>query len=208
VSQRNSTVATWRLPAVEGPVVTRGQRADDLSSPDRQAWERGFAAGREAGIHAVRAEEQHISDALQLQLTSVSGVLDFLARPLAELDTEVEEQLMSVAICIARAVVRRELKTQPDAIIALVRDTVKLLPLAAREVRVHLHPDDAAVVRDRLAQPQGERAWVVLEDPVLSRGGCQIRSDNSTIDASVEKRLAAATAAALGDERSSVGRGA
>ncbi len=208
MSLRNSTVAAWRLPTVEGPVVTRGQRADDLPPPDRQAWERGFAAGREAGIQAVRAEEQHISNALQLQLTSISEVLNFLARPLAELDAEVEAQLMSVAISIARAVVRRELKTQPDAIIALVRDTVKLLPLATREVRVHLHPDDAAVVRDRLAATQGERAWTVLEDPVISRGGCQIRSDNSTVDASVEKRLAEAIAAALGDERGSVGRDA
>ena len=208
MSQRSNNVAAWLLPAVDGPVVTNGQRAGDLPAPDRQAWERGFATGREAGIQTVRAEQQQISDALQLQLTGVSEVLDFLARPLAELDAAVEEQLMSVAISIARAVVRRELKAQPEAIIALVRDTMKLLPLAAREVRVHLHPDDAAVVRDRLAQTQGERAWVVLEDPVLSRGGCQIRSDNSTIDASVEKRMAAAIAAALGDERSSAGRGA
>jgi flagellar assembly protein FliH len=207
VSQHVAAVATWSLPAVEGPLVARGQRADDLT-PDRQAWDRGFAVGREAGVQAVRAEHQRTTDELQARLNSISDVLDHLSRPLAELDPIVEAQLMSVAASIARAVVRRELKTQPDAVIAVVRDTVKLLPLAARDIRVHLHPDDAAVVRERLAQPSGERAWTVIEDPVLSRGGCLVRSDDSAVDATVEKRLSAAIAAAMGDERSNSGRSA
>jgi len=36
---------------------------------------------------------------------------------------------------------------------------------------------------------------------VLSRGGCRVTTENSTIDARVEQRLGSAIAAVLGDDR-------
>jgi flagellar assembly protein FliH len=207
VSLAGATVTAWALPAVEGPLATRGVGALELPTTEHLSWERGFAAGRDAGVIAVRAEHQAATQQLQHQLDNLQEVLDLLARPLAALSEQVEEQLTVLAVSIARAVVRRELKVQPEAIIALVRDTVSLLPLAARDIRVHLHPEEAAIVRERLAQPAGERAWTIVEDPVLSRGGCEVRSNDSSVDARVEQRLGAAIAAALGEERCSSGRG-
>jgi len=51
--------------------------------------------------------------------------------------------------------------------------------VAARDVRVHLHPEDAAVMREHLAPTESERAWVIVEDPVMARGGCQITTATS-----------------------------
>ncbi len=84
----------------------------------------------------------------------------------------------------------------------MIRETVALLPAAARDVRIHLHPEDAALVRERLVEPATSRAWTLVEDPVITRGGCRVSSENSSIDAQVETRLGAAIAATLGDERS------
>ena len=98
-------------------------------------------------------------------------------------------------------------RTDPQQVIAVIRETLALLPVAAREVRLHLHPEDAALVRERLAEPNAERAWSVVEDPVIGRGGCRLTSENSSIDAQVESRLGAAIAAALGEERTAA-RGA
>jgi len=131
----------------------------------------------------------------------LEGVLNLQARPLAELDEIVLRQLATLAGAIARQLVRRELRTQPEQIIAVIRETVALLPAAARDVRIHLHPEDAALVRERLVEPAAERAWTLVEDPVITRGGCRISSENSSIDAQVETRLGAAIAAVLGDER-------
>lgn len=66
---------------------------------------------------------------------------------------------------------------------------------------MHLHPEDAALVRERLASPQAERAWSIIEDPVLGRGGCRVTAENSEIDARLETRVAAAIAQLLGEER-------
>jgi flagellar assembly protein FliH len=73
--------------------------------------------------------------------------------------------------------------------------------VATRDVRVHLHPQDAAVVRDRLATPASERAWSIVEDPVMTRGGCRVTTDTASIDARLETRIHAVAVAVLGEER-------
>ncbi|MCC7464334.1 MAG: flagellar assembly protein FliH [Gammaproteobacteria bacterium] len=192
---------TWVPPAVDGPVVGKPRRIGELDAIEREAWDAGFGAGREAGLAAVRREQQAQLAELDQRLRHWAQILDLLARPLRELDEQVERQLALLAGAIARQVVRREIRTQPDQIIAVIRATVALLPMATRDVRVHLHPDDARLVRERLQEPGGDCAWAIVEDPVLSPGGCRVTTENSTIDARIEQRLGAAIAAVLGDER-------
>jgi flagellar assembly protein FliH len=64
-----------------------------------------------------------------------------------------------------------------------------------------MNPEDAAVVREFLATPSSDRAWSIVEDPSLQRGGCIVRTDTSQLDARLDSRLNAIVSAALGDER-------
>lgn len=196
-----ASVLAWTVPQVEGPVVGR-RRVADLNLLEREAWEHGFAAGRDDGRAAALKEQQGLTEALRARVQQLEGLLNLLSRPLAELDESVLRQLATLAGAIARQLVRRELRVQPEQIIAVIRETVALLPAAARDVRIHLHPEDAALVRERLVEPATSRAWTLIEDPVITRGGCRISGENSSIDAQVETRLGAAIAAVLGDERS------
>jgi flagellar assembly protein FliH len=196
------STAVWELPQINGPVLARNRRIADLQGIERAAWDKGHAQGREAGIAAVRSEAQAASQELERRVQNLGAILDFMSKPIAALDHEVQRQLASLAGAIARQIVRRELKTHPDEIVAVIRETVALLPMTAREVRVHLNPEDAKLVRSRLAEASGDRAWSIAEDPIISRGGCRVSSESSTIDAQLEQRLGAAIAAALGDTRS------
>jgi flagellar assembly protein FliH len=196
-----ANAAVWELPPIDGPLVTRRQRGAELDLIEREAWDKGHAAGHVAGLAAAAKSQQAAQAELDLRVKQLGSILEFMARPIAELDAQVQRQLALLAGAIARQVVRREIRLQPDAIIGVIRDTVGLLPVAAREVRVHLNPEDATLVRTRLADAAGDRAWSITEDPILPRGGCRVTSENSTIDAQVEQRLGAAIAAVLGDER-------
>jgi flagellar assembly protein FliH len=138
---------------------------------------------------------------VQARVTRLDSILTLLARPLEELDAAVEQELALLALTIGQHLLRRELKSDPAQIIAIIREAVGRLPAAARDVRVHLHPEDAAVVRERLPAPATERAWRIIEDPALARGGCLVRTDTSQIDARLESRVSAVIAAALGEER-------
>jgi flagellar assembly protein FliH len=191
----------WELPEINGPVMARNRRTSDLAGLEREAWERGYAEGREAATAVVHKEQQATTLELDRRVQNLASILDFMAKPLAALDEEVQRQLVALAGSIARHIVRRELKTHPDEIVAVIRETVALLPLTARDVRVHLNPEDARLVRARLAEASGERAWSIAEDPIISRGGCRVSSENSNIDAQLDQRIGAAIAAALGDGR-------
>jgi len=164
--------------------------ADLQAEAHAEAFAQGLAEGRDAGRGEVRA-----------QVEKLAGMFYDLAKPFEVLNAEVERELLTLAMALARQIVRRELKTDPTQIIGIIRDAIAALPVAAREVRVHLHPEDAAVVRQNLAPTESERAWTMIEDPVMARGGCQITTTTSRIDARLETRLTAILSELMGTER-------
>jgi flagellar assembly protein FliH len=194
-----SDLQRWALPAIEGPIVSRRTDAvtDSLHFEKTQA-----ARGYQAGMAAARAELAGQIDALKARVAQLDSILCLLARPLEELDAEVEQQLTLLAVTVGKQVLRRELKTDPAQVIAVIRESVARLPAAARDIRVQLHPEDAAVVRENLSTPTSDRAWTIVEDPAMSRGGCLVRTENSQIDARFDSRLNEIVSAALGEERS------
>ena len=206
---RATVAELWSLPNVDGPIV--GLRRDapsrardaDATRATESARQAELDRGYEAGVSAGRAELQKQNDALAAQVARLDAILSLLARPLPTLEGEVEQQLVLLALAVGKQLARRELKADPGQIAALIREAVGRLPAAARDVRVHLHPEDAAAVAERLATPGQERAWSVVEDPTLTRGGCLVRSQNSQIDARVESRVNAMVSSMLGEERAS-----
>lgn len=197
-------ISRWDLPAVTGkPIQARrpGKTVSELEAVERRAYDEAFAQGREAGLAAAKAEMQQQSQQLTTHVAKLDALCKALAKPLAEVDSAVEEQLLRLAMTIARQLVRRELRIDPAQVIAIIRESVGLLPATARDVRVHLHPEDAAVVRERLAEPAADRAWTIVEDPVMSRGGCRVTTETASIDARLDTRIAGVVAAILGDER-------
>jgi len=187
-----SKVEVWSPPDMgDAPkMATAGGLVDLQEEAYKEAFEQGLAEGREAGQKEARA-----------QVERLAGMFHDLAKPFEELDEAVERELLNLAMALARQVVRREVKSDPTQIIGIIREAIGALPVAAREVRVHLHPEDAAVVRQHLAPTGNERAWTIVEDPVMARGGCEVKTPTSRIDARLETRLGAIVSELLGTER-------
>ncbi|HTX05825.1 MAG TPA: FliH/SctL family protein [Steroidobacteraceae bacterium] len=199
-----ATIERWQLPEVDGPVVGRPReerRATAGEESVRLALKEAEARGYEAGMARARTETGTRLAALEERVKRLDAVLQVIARPLEQLDADIESELAQLALAIGKQLARRELRIEPAQVIAILRESLALLPAAARDVRVHLHPEDAATVREHLTTPAADRAWTIVEDPTLSRGGCVIHSQSSRIDARLEARIAAVAASALGDER-------
>jgi flagellar assembly protein FliH len=206
-----TAVSRWDLPAVAGKTV-QGRRAgrtvSELEDVEQRAHKEAFAKGHAAGVAAARAEQEKGLNQIKAQVATVDKMLSAIAQPFKDLDGQVEEQLVQLAITIARQLVRRELRMDPAQVIAIIRETVALLPAATRDVRVHLHPDDATLVREKLATPMADRAWTIVEDPVMTRGGCRVTTDTAHIDQRLETRIQGIMTAILGEERTDAGRSA
>lgn len=203
-AQSSAGVVAWDLPAVSGQSVQGrrpGRTVGELEQIERAAYSEAFAEGKAAGLAAARAETQQALDQLRAQVARLDSMFSMLSRPFQDLDSQVEQELVSLSLAVARQLVRRELRMDPAQVIAVIRESVGLLPAATRDVRVHLHPEDASVVREKLATPGGERAWSIVEDPVMTRGGCRVTTDTAQIDARLETRIGTVISAVLGDER-------
>ena len=206
-----TSVSRWDAPAVAGKTV-QGRRAgrtvSELEDVERRTQQEAYSKGHAAGLAAARAESQQALNLLKAQVANIDKMLGAISQPFKDLDSQIEEQLVQLAVTIARQLVRRELRMDPAQVIAIVRESVALLPAATRDVRVHLHPEDANVVREKLATPSADRAWTIVEDPVMTRGGCRVTTDTASIDSRLETRIQSIMAAILGEERSDAGRGA
>jgi flagellar assembly protein FliH len=199
----SNSAQAWRPPTIAaGAVVARATRKlEELQGGERRAWLEAESTGKAAGLAAAQQEIDVLRKSLTSAQHAMESALQALSRPLARLDDQLHEQIARLAAAIARGLVRRELRADPTQIIGIVRETVALLPASTRGVRVMLHPDDAGLVRERLATQGAEQAWSIVEDPVLSRGDCRVHTDYAQIDARVESQLNAALSALFGDER-------
>lgn len=182
------------------PIIT----AEEIAAITEQAYQEGFQAGQHDGFEAGHQEGLASGTAeVVAKVQRLQQIIDTLAAPLAVVDDQVEQELLALVQAIGHQLIRRELQTSPDEIVHVVREAMAVLPSSASNIKVQLHPEDAKLVRELLPGNDEERPWRVIEDPVISRGGCQVVTDRSRVDATLEKRLHAVAAKLFGGERGS-----
>lgn len=201
----HQNVQRWQLPDVDtmqntddGHILSRSpvtakQIEQIQQQAYKEAYDEGFAKGLREGLE--KANQQ-----TSAKLALVTSILNKCSHPFKELDAEVEEQLVQLAIAMTRQLVRREIKSEPGGIVSVVREAMEVLPAASRDVRIFLHPDDAVILKKTLSTSDNNY-WKLLEDPILGRGDCRIHTETSSIDATVEHRLASVVANMLGGLR-------
>ncbi len=183
----------WQAPNFNKSSNSLRTRKQQIQN-DKDAYDQGFTQGYNEGLEQAKKETEEHVHYLQSLMTT-------LAMPLLDLDKQVVDELVDLAMAVTRQMIRRELKISPGEVVAVVKEALSLLPVTAGDVRLELHPDDAALVRNALLSADGDPPWQIVEDPLLSRGGCRVLTNTSRIDATVENRINAAIAAVMGGER-------
>ena len=188
----------WELPLVSGPLSA--STVNELESIQKQAYKEGFELGQKEGFEQTKHKMENNAAALQ-------SIIDVLSEPLKEMDDDVVNQLAQLSMTVAKQVVRRELHTEEGEIVGVVREAMSALPASTRKITLNIHPDDAELIRSSFSlgndSDADELRWRVIEDPMITRGGCKISSEYSAIDATVEGRLNRIISTLLGDERES-----
>jgi flagellar assembly protein FliH len=164
----------------------------------KQAYQEGFQQGQRDGITAGQEEYKSKSQ-------SLDRIIKTFKTPLADLDEEVINELVTLATTIARHLIRRELKADPGEIVGVVREALSSLPVATHNLSIYLHPEDVTLVREALSLSGDGESYKLIDDPAITRGGCRVITDTSQVDATIEKRLATLVTQLMGGERESDG---
>lgn len=162
-------------PATDLPPGFHLPTAEEIEAMHEEARKEGYAAGYEDGAARGRLEAARLHD--------LAGALE---HSLARLDKDVAEELVALAVELARRMVGRTLAERPEAVVETVKAALAQLP--HNNIRIHLHPDDVALVRDYLAEHQAHAGHRIVEDDEVTRGGCRLDTGGSGIDATVETR--------------------
>ncbi len=198
----SSNIHRWQIPKLLDEAGRKKQTistAAELEEIQKQAYKEAHEKGFQDGLKAGAVE-------IQQRAQQMETLIHSLVEPFEEMDNMVVEQMADLSIAIARQLIRRELQTDPGQVVAVVREAMTSLPIGSRNIEIHLHPEDAKLVREAFSisleeQKDTERPWHIVEDPVQARGGCKVTSENSLIDATVETRINRVVAQLFGGER-------
>ena len=98
-------------------------------------------------------------------------------------------------MALSQAVLRTTLDHRPELVLPVVREALSEIPSKGNALRLHLHPQDAALLRKHgsdLIQPEQIQ---LVEDVHIERGGCRVRNSSAEIDATLPARWRRALAA-------------
>ncbi|UBM23935.1 flagellar assembly protein FliH [Pseudomonas sp. p1(2021b)] len=166
---------------------------EELEAIRQEAYNEGFATGEREGFHSTQLKvRQEAEAALAAKLGSLERLMGHLLEPIAEQDEQIEKGLVHLVAHMVRQVIGRELHSDSSQITHVLREALKLLPMGAENIRIHLNPQDFEQVKALRERHEGR--WKLLEDEALLPGGCRIETLHSRIDATMETRTEKALA--------------
>jgi flagellar assembly protein FliH len=168
-------------PAAVAPEPAPAPDLREIENRIREARAAGVREGEAAGRGKAAAEMQPVIERLARSIDEIAGLRPRLRR-------EAEQDLIRLAMAIARRILRRELAIDPDALHGLILGALE--KLQSQEIcRVRVHPSHAAAVTASLKQMASTAPVEVLPDASREVGTVIFETDRGNLDASVESQL-------------------
>lgn len=155
--------------------------AAELELRVNAAYKKGFEEGQSAARGKLSGEVEAMQGKLARAIEELTGLR-------ARSRREAEQDVVALAMAVARRILHRELTVAPEALLGLVK--AALDKMESREIhRVRVARSDAAAVRQFFDQMGAPQRVEVMADPALAAGSVRIESSGGTLDASVDTQL-------------------
>ena len=173
------------------PPPERGAAAEDeiralraqvqrLEAEVTAAMRSGHEAGRQQGEQKARSELAPVIERMNAALAELTGLRH-------DLRGKAEKDVVELSLLIAKRIIHRELNVDPGALTALARVVFERLA-RAECYRITTNPQFAEPLRGALSNRLLSKVEIDA-DPGCAPGTFVIRSEEGTIDASVDAQL-------------------
>lgn len=170
--------------------------ADGMKQGLAQAQEQGHKEGYQAGLDAGHQQGLEKAEEAAAQLAALAQEC---ASALSNLEADMGQALITLAIRIAEHVLHQTLDTKPDTILALLDGLLRLDTGDPAALRLYVNPADLTLVREHLGDQPDTSQWRVLSDESVARGGCKAHTSLGDIDATLETRWRRITSSISGE---------
>lgn len=140
----------------------------------------GLAEGRQEGFQAGLAEGRA---AAAEEAARLHALAENFSGALGRTDEVMAQDLMVLALDIAKAMLKTALPAKPELVLPVVREAIGFLPATQQSTTLILHPEDAALVMAYMGAELSQASWRIREDPLMERGGCTIETPSNEINA-------------------------
>ena len=151
-------------------------------------YDEGHAAGYADGMAIGRADAAR-------ELEHLQSIAVTFGNALTAADETIANEVLDLALHLAKGMLRAALEIKPELMIPLVREAIGYLPVLQQPAILLLNPLDAAIVREGIGEELDKGGWRVSEDAQIERGGCRIETASNQIDAQSSARWARLTGA-------------
>ncbi|WPB57781.1 flagellar assembly protein FliH [Xylophilus sp. GOD-11R] len=210
--------APWRFVAVdervrvaeEAAARAHAQQAAENQPSYLKKLQDAYEAGRQQGFEDGHAEatlegaqrlDAYVAGEGRAIAERLAGLAGSMGDSLGQAQDRIAVQVLEMACSMARQVLRRELASDRQALLPVVREAMGQLVADGRPATVRMNPADLDHLRASLQEEFAgvPVAWVA--DAAMPAGGCQVESAGSVIDGRLQSRWQRAIAA-LGVEMS------
>lgn len=176
--------AGGQLAAARAAAANALERAQQLERELRRKAEEAHQAGlREGEAEGRKQAEAVYREAMARMAKSVEEMAGFRAR----LRRDAEQDLVQLALAIAKRVLRREMSLDPQALRGLILGALERLQI--QEItRVRVHPSQTAPLTACLREAGGPQVEVV-PDASREPGAILFETQRGNLDASVDSQL-------------------
>jgi flagellar assembly protein FliH len=147
----------------------------------RTLHEEARKLGYEEGQEQARAAMQQETKRMRQLTESFGAALD-------SLDFRLADQVLNLALDVAKQVIAGELAARPEHILEVVNLALRQMAETTREARLLLNPEDAQLVRNILNDLLDKSRLRIVEDARIVRGGCLIETLQGDLDATLQTR--------------------
>lgn len=151
--------------------------AEEIEAIERQAQEEGYQTGLAAGRLAAESEVN--------RLRVLLGDLDAACK---DVEARIANDVLDLALMVARQMVREEIRADRTRLLPLVREALAGLPAIKGPSRLLLNPEDLTAVNVMLAGELSADYWRLTPDTSLSPGSCRIETPDSSVDLTMTTR--------------------
>lgn len=173
---------------LNGPIT-----AVELERITEEAHQEGYKAGFDQGLKqgaeegkqkAYEEHKQKLADDCKRLSILAAGLTDPFEQQTQHLHTTVLNTIMS----LSASIVKKEFTVGSNEISQLVEQALDALPKSAKDISIHLHPKDIALLEEHF--PEKVKSWSLIPDTDISVGGVLVDSRDSKVDFTLENRLA------------------
>lgn len=183
-----SAYERWELSSISQQgmsqtVPVREKKSSELNEKLAQITEKARQEGYAAGLKQGYAEgNQQAREEYGVNQEAINHIANSLQAAVEMNQEQISQDLLRLALDVAKSMLKSAIEMNREAIVPVVKDAIQSLPYVIKPAKIIVHPDDAAIIKQELAE-EINGTWQVIENMEIERGGCRIETGANQIDA-------------------------